>query len=195
MAKELYRLTLSGNHTSEYWQNDLFFEGDNLSAGDVIHNAKDLLSNFLNNAMGPYLDLLPSTVYLNRIVTCRQDVAGGVQIVHQFDYQGAQGTISGEASSQQLCPIVRLIPPMNTKSAGRFFLPAAAEQEFEANAPTSTWLVLLSAFMNILLSGMSDGAITWTLAIYSRKNQSYTIAQDYDTSPIIGWQRRRQRPF
>lgn len=195
MASELYQLRISGNHTSEYWENVLYFQGDNLSAGDVIHNARDLLSNWANNARDPFMNMLPSTVYCNREVAKRQDDAGGIEVVNQYDYQANQGTVSGEASSQQLCPIVRLIPPMGTKSAGRFFLPAIAEGQVEANTPSSTWLSNLSTLMSILLGGMNDGAITWTIAVFSRKNNSHQKALDYDTSPIIGWQSRRRKPF
>jgi len=195
MATELYQFRISGNHTSEYWENVLYFVGENLSAGDVIHNANDLISNFVNNAFGPYLNLLASSVYVNRLVAKRQDVAGGIEVVKQYDYQENQGQVTGECSSQQINPIVRLIPPMGTKSAGRFFLPGIAEADCEANRPTVGWLSTLSTMMSVLLAGMNDGAITWTIGIYSRKNNSFVKALDYDTSPILGWQKRRERPF
>ena len=195
MATELYQLQVEGTHTSEYWLNVMYFVGENLNAGDVIHNAKDLLSNWETNALGPFLDLLPQTCYVGRLMAKRQDVAGGIDVITQYDYQAQQGTVSGEASSQQLCPIVRLIPPMGTKSAGRFFLPAIAEGDIEANTPGAGWLSRLSTLMSIVLGGMNDGAITWTQAVFSRKNNSYQKALDYDTSPIIGWQSRRRKPF
>ncbi len=194
MASELYQFKISGIHTSEYWENVLYFQGDNLSAGDVIHNAKDLISNFDNNALGPWLNMLPETCYVDRITAKRQDDAGGIECVHQYDYLANQGTVSGNASGWQLCPVVRLIPPMAVKSAGRFFLAAIAENDIANNSPSATWISNLSTLMNILLSGMNDGAITWTLAIYSRKHNSHALALDYDTSPIIGWQTRRKKP-
>jgi hypothetical protein len=194
MAKELYQLRISGIHTSEYFENVLYFEGDNLSAGDVIHNANDLLSNFENNAISAYLDLLPQTCYVDRLTAKRQDVAGGIECVKQFDYLGQNGTVSGNASGWQLCPIVRLIPPMGVKSAGRFFLPAIGEADIANNVPGAGWISRLSTMMSILLAGMSDGAITWKPAIYSRKLVAYHLVQDYDTSPIVGWQSRRKKP-
>jgi len=194
MASELYQLRVAGNHTSEYWENVIYFQGDNLSAGDVIVNAKDLLSNFENNALAPWLDMLPQTAYINRLTAKRQDVAGGIEVVRQFDYQEQQGTVSGNASGQQVCPIVRLIPPMGVKSAGRFFISAIAEADIANNVVVAGWSSRLSTLMNILLTGMSDGAITWTIAIYSRKLEQHHIAQDFDTSPIIGWQARRKKP-
>jgi len=194
MATELYQFRVSYTHNSQFAENIIYMVGENLSAGDVIHNANDLISNWMNNAHTPLLNLLPTTVYIDRYTAKRQDVAGGIDVIKQFDWQGEQGADSGPASSMQVCPIVRLIPPMGTKSAGRFFLPAIAEASIEANTPSGTWLSSLSTLMSILLAGMNDGAITWTIAVYSRKNNSYQKALDYDTSPIVGWQSRRRRP-
>lgn len=194
MSTELYVLELHGTHSSEYWQNNIYFEGENLSAGDVIVNARDLISNWRNNAEDQYLALLPSTVALERLVARRVDVAGGISVVHQYQFFDIVGAVAGGASSYQLCPIVRLIPPNGVKSAGRFFLPAIAESQIANNIPSGTWVTNLGSLMTILLSGMNDGAITWTVAIYSRKLNQFHKAADYDTSPIIGWQSRRRRP-
>jgi len=194
MATELYVLEIHGTHTSEYWQNNLYFEGDNLSAGDVIVNARDLISNWLNNAETPWLDMLPESVAMERLVARRVDVAGGISIVHQYIYNNTVGNEGGTASAQQLCPVVRLIPPLGVKSAGRFFLPAIAETHIANNTPTAPWVGNLAILMNIMIGGMSDGAITWTQAIYSRKLNQYHKAMDFDTSPIIGWQSRRRKP-
>jgi len=195
MAKELYRLSVSGNHVNEYWENVLFFEGDNLSAGDVIVNARDLISSWQSVAHGEFLAMLPGTVFINRLTACRQDLAGGIQIVHQYAPYTEGGTAGAAASSQQLCPIVRLIPPMGVKSAGRFFLPGVDEADIENNQPVAGWFTKLATLMGTLLGGFGSGSINWTQAIYSRKNESYALALSYDTSPIIGWQRKRQRPY
>lgn len=195
MATELYLLQPSGVHTTEYWQNDIYFVGENLNAGDVIANANDLISNWMNNAHASFLALLPGSVSVERYTCRRQDVAGGIDVVKQFDYFTEIGTVASNASSQQLCPVVRLIPPMGTKSAGRFFLASIAETDIANNVPIAGWVTRLATLMTTLLAGMNDGAITWTIGIYSRKNQSHVKALDYDTSPIVGWQSRRRKPF
>lgn len=195
MATELYELRISGNHTTEYWENVLHFRGSNLSAGDVIVNARDLLDSFEASAQSAFCDLLPSTAAVNRLTAKRVDVGGGIEVVKQFQIGDSPGAVSGGASAQQLCPCIRLIPPMGTKSAGRFFLPCIAEADIENNAPQAGWITNLGALMTILLANFGTGTIEWQLAIYSRKNDSYTLALGYDTSPIVGWQRRRQRPF
>lgn len=195
MASELYQLRVSGAHTTEYWENVMYFQGDNLSAGDVIHNAKDLAESFQSEVLPAYLDLLPGTVQVLRLTAKRQDVAGGVDITIPFQLGDQPGAVAGGASGMQLCPIVRLIPPMGTKSAGRFFLPAIAESQIANNTPSSTWITNLGALMTITLAGFATTAITWTQAIYSRKLIQYHKAMSYDTSPVVGFQRRRQRPY
>jgi len=194
MATELYLLEIHGTHTSEFWQCNLYFEGDNLSAGDVIVNARDLVSNWLNNAETQWLDMIPETCTMERLVARRVDVGGGISIVHQYLYGNVIGNATGGSSGYQLCPIVRLIPPNGVKSAGRFFLPAISESDINDNTVDAGWVTRLAALMNTMIGGMSDGAITWTQAIYSRKLNQYHKAMDFDTSPIIGWQSRRRRP-
>ena len=195
MAEELYRFTIAGHHTSEYWENDLYFLGENLTAGDVIHNAKDLIAAWLNSPHASYLDLLPSSVEVDRLSAIRAVPANGIAIVSQFQLGSNPGTVAGGASSWQLCPIIRLIPPLGVKSAGRFFLPAVAESDIANNVLGSGWVTRANALMNTLVGGFDNGTgITWTQAIYSRKLSQYHKAVSFDSSPIIGWQTRRTRP-
>ncbi len=194
MASELYLLEVHGVHAGEYTQNNLYFKGNNLNAGDVIVNARDLLSNWNNNAQGLWNNLLPATYQTTRVTARRIDVAGGITIVDQFQAGQQPGNVSGGASSEQLCPIIRLIPPNGVKSAGRFFLPAMPESMIGNNTPTAGWSTAVANLMGVLITGMNDGSIEWFIAVYSRKLNQYHEASDFDTSPIIGWQMRRKRP-
>lgn len=195
MAEELYRLTISGHHTSEYFENDLYFLGENLTGGDVIANAKDLLAAWIGSPHASFMDLLPETVYVDRLTAIRHVPANGIAIVEQRQFGGDNGTQSGGSSSWQLCPIIRLIPPLGVKSAGRFFLPAVAEGDISNNVLGAGWVTRANALMNTLVGGFDNGTgITWTIAIFSRKLQQYHKAVSFDSSPVIGWQKRRMRP-
>jgi len=195
MATELYQLRVQGRHQQEYNECVFFFEGQNLNACDIIVNAKNLCDAFENNLRGAWLDLFPGTYELERLTARRQSDAGGVDITHQYQVGDFPGTVSGAASAQQLCPIVRWIPPLGVKSAGRNFLPCIAESQIEAGVVNATWLTNLDAFASTAIAGFVEGAITWIVAVYSRKLSTHALALDYDTSPIVGWQRRRQRPY
>src|SRR5262245_7354410 len=140
MATELYQFRIGGIHNIQPFENVLYFVGENLAAGDVIVNAKDLTGAFETAIQGLYLNLLPASCQVMRYTAKRQDVAGGVEVVKQYAFGDLPGTLGGEATSDQLCPIVRLIPPMGTKSAGRFFLPAIDEGNIANNIPSATWI-------------------------------------------------------
>jgi hypothetical protein len=195
MATELYQLRVQGRHQQEYNECVLFFVGENLAAGDVFVNANSLLAGFGITILPDWLALFPATYQVERLSAKRQSAAGGVELTTQYQIGTQPGTVSGAASAQQLCPIVRWIPPMGTKTAGRTFLPCIAESDIDANAPIAGWFTRLATVANAMLSTFSAGGIDWTIGVYSRKHDSFVKALTYDTSPIIGWQRRRQRPY
>lgn len=195
MATELYQFRIAGVHTIEPWEIVNYFVGENLNAGDVIVNARSLISVWTGTVLSDFLELLPETVQIMRLTAKRQDDAGGIEIVQQYQVDENPGAVGGGATAQQLCPIVRLIPPMGTKSAGRFFLPAIAEADIANNIPVAGWVTRLATYMNQVLAGIDGGgAITWTQGIFSRTHDSFVKAMDYDTSPVVGWQSRRRRP-
>jgi hypothetical protein len=195
MATELYQFNITGSHNGMFWENVLFFRGDNLTADDVIPNAQDLIDSWIANIHTAFLAMLPSSCWVNRYIARRVVPSGGINIVQQYDPFTEVGTVVGAASSNQLCPIVRLIPPMGTKSAGRFFLAAIAESDIDNNAPVAGWLTRLGTLMVALMTDFGSGTIQWQSAVYSRKLGTYALTMDYDTSPIIGWQLRRSKPF
>jgi len=193
MATDYYRLRVQGLHQTEYNECVMHFKGTNLTAADYRANAIDLLEAWNTNLRDPWLAILPSSYQLLRITASKASAGGGSEASIQFTFGTQVGVRSGGAASQQLCPIIRLIPPMGTKSAGRIFLPAVAESDANANVLSSTFLSNVDAYMADAIGGFSFSAITWSQAIYSRKNSSFDDVISYDTSPVIGFQRRRQR--
>lgn len=197
MATELYQLRIQGLNQQEYNECVVYCQGDNLSAGDVIVNAKSLIDGWETNVKSAWLAMLPATYNLMRLTAKRQDIAaGGVEVVKQYDYGTELGAVAGTSQVQQLCPIVRLIPPMGVKSAGRFFLPCIAESDIGPNTPSAGWVDRNAALADAwVLNNFSNDSIIWQLAIYSRKLNQFHLVQDIDTSPIIGWQMKRKRPY
>jgi len=194
MADELYLLKVHGNHAGEHSEVGMYFHGSNLVAGEVVDNALDLLASFLSIGLPEFRDMCPTTYHVERISARRISPSGGVEMVTQFQDGAQPGTRSGGAASNQLCPVVRLIPPMGTKSAGRFFLPAIAEGDIDGNIVTAGWTTNLTTLMTNLLTNIGSGSIIWLLAVYSTLHDSYVDAVNYDTSPTVGFQRRRNQP-
>jgi hypothetical protein len=156
-------------------------------------NAADLIASFEGACVGPWLDLLPASYSLLRYSASKASVGGGGEVNSIYQVGEAPGTVSGGAASQQLCPVVLLIPPMGVKTAGKFFLPCIAESQISGNAVNSTWLTNLGLLMTQMLTGFSNSSILWDQVVYSRKNNIFSEVIDYSVSPIVGFQRRRQR--
>jgi len=193
MATDYYRLRVQGLHQTEYNEVVMHFKGENLTAADYRANAIDLLSSWSSTPLGDFIAMLPSSYQLLRISASKASVGGGSEASEQFTFGANPGGRSGGAASQQLCPIVRLIPPMGIKTAGRMFLPCVAEIDVAANVLSATFLSNLGTYMSDVMTNFGTGAISWTQVIFSRKTGVFSDVVSYDTSPIIGFQRRRQR--
>lgn len=194
MADELYLLKVHGNHAGQHSEMGIYFHGSNLTLGEVYDNAIDLLVGFQSIGLPELREMLPTTYHVERLSARRVIPAGGVEAVVQFQDGAQPGSQSGGAASNQLCPVVRLIPPMGTKSAGKFFLPCIAEGDIDANTVSAGWVSRLGDLMSGLLSNIGTGSIIWLLAVYSTKLGTYVDAVTYDTSPTVGFQSRRNRP-
>lgn len=195
MAQDFYQLRLQGLHQTEYNECVMFYRGTNLTAADYFLNALDLVTNWQAEVQPFWLDMLPTSYQLLRVSAKKASVGGGGEYTTQIAMGAAPGTVTGGAASQQLCPVVRLIPPMGIKTAGKIFLPCIAESQVAANAPSAQWTINLASLMANAIAPAPTGAITWELCIFSRKNGTFSLVQAFDTSPTIGFQRRRQRAY
>jgi len=193
MATDYYRLRIQGLHQTEYNECVLHFRGTNLTAADYLANANDLVAAFIDAALPGWQELMPESYQVLRLTASKASLGGGGEVSTQFDFGSNPGLVTGGAASQQLCPVILLIPPMGVKTAGKIFLPAIPESRVQGNIPSATWLTDVGDLMTVLISGMTFGSITWDSVIYSRKNGSFAEVVDYSTSPVIGFQRRRQR--
>jgi hypothetical protein len=193
MAIDFYELRVQGLHQTEYNECVMYFKGDNLTAADYITNAGDLASSFESDMKALWLACLPASYALGRLSAKKASTGGGGTVDRQQTLASSVGTVSGGAASQQLCPVVRLIPPMGVKTAGKIFMPCIAESMINSNVVTAGWLAAITNMMNDLMGGFGPGSITWTLQVFSRVNRSFSDVLAFDTSPIVGFQRRRQR--
>jgi len=193
MATDYYQLRIQGLHQTEYNECVLHLRGVNLTAADYISNADDLVNSWVAEVHPAWLDLMPESYQVLRITAKKASVGGGAERSNEFQFGDQPGTVSGGAASQQLCPVILLIPGMGIKTAGKIFLPAIAESQIASNVVNSTWLTNVANMMSILTAGFTGSSITWDLVVYSRKNATFDPVEDYSVSPIVGFQRRRQR--
>lgn len=193
MATDYYQARLQGLHQTEYNECVLYFKGTNLTIADYMPNAQDLVDAIINTFLAEWLAMFPASYELLRITTSKASPGGGGAYTHMFQIGTQTGSVLGAAASQQLCPVVRLIPPMGIKTAGKIYLPCIAESQIQANVVNSTWLTNLTALMSLMLGPFSSSGADWNLQVYSRKNGVFSNALSYDTSPVVGFQRRRAR--
>lgn len=193
MATDWYQLRVQGIHQTEYNECVLHFKGVNLDVADYVQNAQDLLATFEANWTSNWLNLLPESYCLMRLSAKKKSAGGGGEVVTEYQYGDNLGTVGGGAASQQLCPVITLIPPMGIKSAGRMFLPCIAEGQIAANVVNTAWKTAVASIMATFIAGASNSSINWTQAIYSRRTSSFSDVVDYSLSPTVGFQRRRQR--
>lgn len=193
MATDYYQLRVQGLHQTEYNECVMFFKGVNLTAASYMENAEDLVLAWQGSIADSWAAMFPISYQTLRVSAKKASAGGGGEFTVMNQFGDAEGVVSGGAASQQLCPVVRLIPPTGVKSAGRIFLPCIAESQVASNVVNSTWLTNLASLMTNLKGPFQQSSIDWSLAIYSRKNNVFSDMMAYDTSPIIGFQRRRQR--
>lgn len=193
MATDYYQLRVKGIHETQFNECVMHFRGVNLTTANYVENANDLV-NCWNDVWKDYwLALLPQTYQLLRTTAKKASVGGGAEVSGQYDWDSQPGAVAGAAASLQLCPVITLIPPMGIKSAGKIFTPCIAESQIAANVPNAAWASNLETLMATMIGGASYSTIEWDLHIFSRKNTSFAEVVDYSTSPIVGFQRRRQR--
>lgn len=193
MATDYYRLRIQGLHQTEYNECVLHFRGVNLTTANYMTNASDLIDAWADAILDSWLAMLPASYQLLRMSASKASAGGGGEVVSAFQIGDAVGAVSGGAASQQLCPCISLIPPMGIKTAGKMFLPCIAESQISGNAVNSTWLTNVGTLMTSMMTPFSFSTIEWDQVIYSRKNGTFSQVVDYSVSPIVGFQRRRQR--
>lgn len=195
MADELYLFKIHGNHSGQHSECGIHMHGSNLTADNVYVNATDLIASWENIPEGDFISLMPESYEIERYTAKRVVPAGGIEVVKELQDGDRPGSSGPQAASNQLCPVIRLIPPMGVVSAGKFFLPCIAESDINANVVQAGWIANLASLMANILTNFGSGAITWQAAVYSRKLGTYADALTFDTSGTIGFQRRRARPY
>lgn len=193
MATDYYQLRIQGLHETQYNECVLHFRGTNLTAADYMLNAADLCSSFQTEMQTAWLDCLPGTYQLLRLTAKKASAGGGGETSIQYDVGAAPGNVASTAASQQLCPAILLIPGMGVSSAGKVFMPCIAESQIQANVPSGAYLTAIDNLFVTMIGGFTGTSIVWDQVIYSRKNATFNPVVDYSVSPIVGFQRRRQR--
>ncbi len=196
MANSTYALTVTGTHYNQFVENVFHFQGDLAAGVQTLTEGNDLISSFLSGATTQFQDCLPPTYLLDRL-SARCVIPGGPgNNAHQQVIGSALAGTSGTgAASENLCPVMNLIPPMGVKSQGRIYMPCIAKEDINNNQMQAGYIAAMNTFFDALIAGIAASATTWKLAIFSSKNGTSSLVQSHSLSAAIGFQGRRRRPL
>jgi hypothetical protein len=194
MPDELHRVEIKGNLNGQFRENVMHWKIIGATNDTPFQNSNALVQ-FLHTTIKPlFLACLPPDYCIDAIFARRLGPTGGPYASVDYGFQVQPGTRGAQATSEQLCPCITMIPGMGIKSAGRIFMPAVADTDYNLNVAANTYVTAINALMAGMVAGGSVAGGTAQICIFSRKlNISYLVSA-YNLSPVIGYQRRRARP-
>lgn len=191
---EVYSLSVNGYHENQFVQNVLHFTPDSDAGVDTLTWGFDLINSWIDTLEVLWLDCLPATYYVSGYRARRVLPVHAKTAWTSFQPGAKPGGISGGAQTLQLCPCVRLVPPMGTKTNGKIYMPAIAESSINGNVYQAGYVSAVTDFVTQAIVGASVTSILWKIAIYSRLTLAASLPTGYTLSPRIGFQARRRRP-
>jgi hypothetical protein len=196
MANECYLLEICGRQDQEFNMVTMHFAGTGLTADDTLASGASLIESWNIAVYDAWLACLPDSYNLQYLSARRVKPKGSAMSRYVYPDDTNTGTLGSVCVSNSVCPAVRLIPPMGFPSAGRVFMPSVGAAQIQGNVYAAGYAGAINAlFGTMIVDFSSGGGITWQLAIYSRKTDSYANVTSFDQSAIIGFQRRRARPL
>lgn len=195
MANRCYSLEIQGVLNSSYRECVLHFQSTGTADNDTLAAGESLCNGFHASLRTLWLATLPLTYSLVRLAARRVDLKPSVTAHRYYGIGLNTGTDGANATSQQLCPSIFLVPTMGTKSGGKIFWPAISQAQCVQGVVTIAWQTLVDAFIAAAISGFTNSGITWTLAVYSRKLNTISNVASHSYSPVVGFQNRRRTPI
>jgi hypothetical protein len=196
MANATYQMSITGTHYNQFVENVLCFQGSLADGTQTLEEGQDLIDAWIDGIIDPWCATLPETYTLDRLSTRCLLPAGPSNVAHrQVINQAFVGTFGTGAVSENLCPVMNLIPPMGVKSQGRVYMPCVAKTAIDNNQFVAGYVTAMNALFDAMIAGFSTSATDWKLAIYSKKNGTSSLALNHSLSAAIGFQGRRRRPL
>jgi len=194
MPDELHRVEWHGNLMGQYRANVMHFRIAGATNDTPFLNSQ-ALGVFLDSSIKPlFLAALPQDYFLDALFVRRIGPTSGPYSIVDYAPQDQAGTRGVASVSEQLCPCITLIPPMDVKSAGRIFMPAVGKLDVNLNVYSPTYVTAINNLVNAMIAGGSVAGGSAVLTIFSRKLNTNNTVAAFHLSSVIGYQRRRARP-
>jgi len=196
MANATYALSITGTHFQQFVENVYHFQGDLATGAQPWTEGNDLIDAFRAGGETNMLACLPPTFRLDRYTArCVIPNGPGNNAHQQVVNDAAVGTSGTGAASENLCPVMNLIPPMGVKSQGRIYMPCIAKEDVNNNALQAGYIAAMTTYFDALIAGINNSATVWKLAVYSKKLTTSSLVLQHSLSAAIGYQGRRRRPL
>jgi hypothetical protein len=200
MGVETYEITISGSLSGQFVQNIFHCAGDN-TAGTNLFSVADAILRKLDVTAGmlaKWCDCMPTT-YVITSVRCRAilPVGGPTQIFLNGQLSNNAGTRAGVQSVSSSSPMFIWITGLRPSKTGRTFLPGVSESDIDENTLGGSLLSAMTLFGALWIATWTttSPAYVFNGGVYRRALATMDDIQNYRISPIIGTQRRRQRPI
>lgn len=194
MANRCYQLAIDGLLLDSYRQTVLHFQSTGTADNDTLAAGESLVAAFAASAMANFLATLPASYVITQLSARRVDLKPSAVAKTFYGVSSHVGTRGTDATANQTCPSVFLVPVMGVKSGGKIFWPAVPQGDLVQNVPATSWVTVIDSFIAGLISGISNAGITWTLAVFSRKLQTISNVTNHSLSPVVGYQSKRRKP-
>lgn len=194
MATTVHELVIDGVDQSSYRSTVLHFLGTGVVDTDTVASTESLIAGWRAALENLWLGSLPASYFLMQYRARRNAFKPSYVAHSKFQYGQLAGTRSGTSTSQNLCPVLFLIPQMGFKSGGKIFWPSVLTSDYVQNAPAAGWKTAVLSFVTAALAGFTNAGITWSWVVFSRKHGTYSQVTQTGFSPVIGYQGRRRTP-
>jgi len=199
MATEAYEVIFSGKLGGNFVQNILHVNVE-VAVVNPYETARELLLQM--NAAGAvqelWVNMLPVDYTMTSLRARRILPTGGpTAIILQDSLYEQGGQRAGEISVASNAPLIIWLPTTDPAKTGRTFLPGVSETDIANGVLDSGLITDIQAFMTLWVTGDTfNTSDTWQGAI-KRKGPPQTAATLFAgrISPIVGNQRRRQKPI
>lgn len=195
MANRCFQLAISGVNTASYRQTVLHFASTGTNDNDTLAAGESLNAAFDASLKNLWLLTLPATYSLVLLQARRVGLKPSAVAHKSYGVGAVNGTRGSNATGQQTCPSIFLVPTMGVKSGGRIFWPDIPQGDLVTSTYSAGWQTAVNNFLTAALAGITNAGITWTLCIFSRKLSQISSITNHSFSPLIGFQGRRRKPI
>lgn len=194
MANRCFSLSIQGVLLNSYRENVLHFASTGTNDNDTLAAGESLINGWNTAVKTLWLATLPSAYQMIRQEARRVDLKPSFVSHKEFVAGTANGTRGSDATAQQLCPSVFMVPTMGVKSGGKIFWPCIPQGDIIQSALASAWQTAADAAVAAMITGFTNAGITWTLCVFSRKLKTIANIASHHWSPVVGFQGRRRLP-